>query len=226
MVGGINGLDMSKARSQEGPGRVIKQQRSRKTYEALVGAGFQLLHKNEFESITIADICRTAGYSVGAFYSRFESKNEFFEALVEQHIRDRVSAHERLLAIESPDALIDALIEDLVRYYWRRRGFWRAVLMRSAQDSKFFVPIQRHGRAFVSFVTERIESDVGRKLTDTERENLHFALHMVLAMINNRIVNRPRPSLIGQSSFVSNLTRAFRLVSGYDTLTGSKKRPA
>jgi AcrR family transcriptional regulator len=217
---------MPKQRSQEGPGRVIRQGRSRKTYKALVAAGFRLLQKNEFESITIADICRAAGYSVGAFYSRFDSKNEFFDALVEQHIRERASAHEQLLATESRDALIEAMIEDLVRYYWRRRGFWRAVLMRSAQDSKFFAPIQRHGRAFVSLVTERIESDVGRKLTDAERENLHFALHMVLAMINNRIVNRPRPSLIGQSSFVSRLTRAFRLVSDYDKLTGSKTRLA
>ncbi|MGD8340440.1 MAG: TetR/AcrR family transcriptional regulator [Gammaproteobacteria bacterium] len=200
------------------PGRTIKQERSRKTYAALVAAGFRLLQKNEFESLTIAGICDSAGYSVGAFYARFQSKDEFFKALVDQHIRDRVSAHEQLFASASRDDLIDTLIDDLVTYYWRRRGFWRAVLMRSAQDSEFFAPINRHGKSFVKFVTKRLQSDLGRSFTRTERENLKFALHMVLAMINNRIVNRPRPSLIGHSSFVHNLTRAFRLVSDHDNL--------
>lgn len=217
---------MTKVKLPVGPGRTIKQERSRKTFNALVSTGFKLLQKNEFESLTIAGICRSAGYSVGAFYARFKGKDEFFAALVEQHLRDRTSARGRLLVKASREALIDTLIDDLVTSYWRRRGFWRAVLMRSAHDAAFFAPISQHGRVWVEDVTERIQQDAGRDLTEVERENIRFALHMVLGMINNRIVNRPRPSLLGHSSFVRNLTRAFRLVSDYEALMVRPARPA
>lgn len=204
-----------------GPGRTISQERSRKTYEALVTSGFRLLEKREFESITIAELARAAGYSVGAFYARFESKDEFFEAMVAHHLRVRLRAHERLFATASRDDLIGAMIEDLVKYYWRHRRFWRAALLRSANDPDFWAPLNGAAGGFVASLTERIQRDAGRPLTEAEIENIRFAIHMVFGMVNNRIVNRPRPSLIGHSTFVENLTRAFRLVSDYDRLNGS-----
>lgn len=209
---------MTKPRSTTGPGRTIRQARSRKTYEALIRSGFKLLAKREFESISIADLAQAAGYSVGAFYARFQSKDEFFEAMVAHHLRERSDTRDRLLATASRDELVDVLIEDLVKYYWRRRRFWRAVLMRSAHDPPFWAPINRSAQEFVTLLTARIQSDAGRPLTETESANIRFAIHMALSMVNNRIVNRPRPSLIGHSTFVENVSRAFRLVSGYDDL--------
>jgi AcrR family transcriptional regulator len=203
------------------PGRTIRQERSRKTYEALVTTGFKLLEKREFESITIAEFSGAAGYSVGAFYSRFESKDEFFEAMVAHHLRVRLRAHERLFATASRETLVDSLIEDLVKYYWRHRRFWRAALVRSTTDPEFWAPLNEAATGFVASLLNRIERDSGRVLTESERDNIRFATHVVFGMVNNRIVNRPRPSLIGHSTFIENLTRAFRLVSGYDSLTGT-----
>lgn len=209
---------MAEAQSQDAPGRTIRQARSRKTYEAFIASGFRLLEKVEFEDITIAGLADAAGYSVGAFYARFESKDEFFAAMVAKHVDVRTRARDELLETASHDKLVGEWIEDLVRYYWKHRGFWRAVLMRSTNDPGFWAPIDRIGRDFVSLLTARIERDIGRDLTKTESTNVRFAIHMILSTVNNRIVNRPRPSLIGRSTFVQNLTRAFWLVSGYDSL--------
>jgi hypothetical protein len=68
------------------PGRAIKPDRGRKTYAALVETGFQLLESRDFESISIAELARSAGYSIGAFYARFDSKDEFFHALTARHL--------------------------------------------------------------------------------------------------------------------------------------------
>lgn len=201
-----------------GPGRTIRQERSQKTYDALVAAGFKLLEDSEFESITIAALAQEAGYSVGAFYARFESKDEFFEAMVAHHLRDRLNSNKQLLATVAPDRLPEALIEDLVKYYWRRRQFWRAALLRSTNDPEFWAPINEAAQTFLGILTGRIQSDLGRPLTESEGANVRFAIHLVLGVVNNRIVNRPRPSLIGESTFVANLTRAFRLVSDYEKL--------
>jgi AcrR family transcriptional regulator len=207
-----------------GPGRTIRQERSQKTYDALVAAGFKLLENSEFESITIAALAQEAGYSVGAFYARFESKDEYFEAMVAHHLRDRLSSNEQLLATVAPDRLPEALIEDLVKYYWQRRQFWRAALLRSTNDPDFWGPINAAAQSFLGLLTDRIQTDLGRPLEEAEDANIRFATHLVFGMVNNRIVNRPQPSLIGESNFVANLIRAFRLVSDYEQLSANPKR--
>ena len=67
----------------------IMQKRSKKTYDALIKTGFRLLKKREWDSITVAELSQSAGYSVGAFYTRFRSKDEFFDALVVHHFKIR-----------------------------------------------------------------------------------------------------------------------------------------
>ena len=56
---------------------------------------------------------------------------------------------------------------------------------------------------------------------------MSFAVQLALGTINNTIINRPGPIFMDQALFVENLSRAFRLVSGYDELVGTKpaKKP-
>ena len=204
-----------------GPGRAIRQRRGHKTYHALIATGFKLLEKQELEAITIAELAQAAGYSVGAFYSRFHSKDEFFEALIAQHLEERTRTRERLLATGSDATLVKVLMDDLVNYYWKRRRFWRAALMRSIRDPEFWEPIRQHGREFADSLIERIERSGNRELTEAECLNIRFAFQVTLGTINNTIINRPGPTFMGQAIFVENLARAFRLVSDYDNLIGA-----
>ncbi len=203
-------------------GRQLRQKRSRITYEALIAAGFRLLENSEFESVTIAELAQDAGYSVGAFYSRFHSKDEFFEAMIAHHLEERSMRRAELLENTPNNEWIDVLIADLVRYYWRRRRFWRAALIRSTHDPEFWKPIGAQAEFSFDAVTARIRKDARRPLTESERKNVRFAFQLVLAAVNNRIVNRPQPSAVGQAAFVKNLIRAFRLVSAYDELVPKK----
>jgi len=203
---------------QSGPGRAVRQERSRKTYEALIAAGFRLLESEEFESLTIAGIAEEAGYSVGAFYARFESKDEFFEAMVAHHLEERSIDRARLFADASRETLVGVVVESLVRYYWRRRRFWRAVLLRSTNDPEFWAPINRNRVEFIEQFTSRIQRDIRRKLNPEETSNLRFAIQMLLGIINNRMINRPDPGLSARSAFILNLKRAFVLVADYDRL--------
>jgi AcrR family transcriptional regulator len=215
---------MSNVRAPTGLGRAVRQKRSRKTYDALISTGFKLLEKREFEAITVAELVHAAGYSVGAFYSRFRSKDEFFEALVAHHLEERARAREVLLERSANDEWIAAHIDDLASYYWRRRRFWRAALVRTGHDPSFWAPIRRHAQVMYDVLVARIQRDAGRKLTKEECTNIRFAFQLVLSAVNNRIVNRPRPSFIGQADFIAYLVRAFRLVSEYDRLIRSSAK--
>lgn len=204
------------------PQERIRQKRSQKTYDALISTAFKLLEQREFDDISIAEISQKAGYSVGAFYSRFTSKDELFDAMVAQHVQDRTRTRERVLA-ETPDStLIEALIEEMVRYYWNRRRFWRAALFRSIRDPGFWEPLAKLGHELALLLIARIEERTERTLTHKERTNLQFAAHIALGTINNIIINRPGPTFMDENAFVDNLSRAFRLVSGYDELMAKR----
>lgn len=204
----------------------VRQKRSQKTYDALIGTTFKLLQQREFDEISIAELAQKAGYSVGAFYARFRSKDELFDALLAQHIEDRFASRSRIFAEATDETLVGELMEDLVDYYWARRRFWRAALIRSMKDPEFWEPVRRQGLEFGAWLIERIGARAGRALTEVEQANVRFALQLALGTINNTIINRPGPIFMEQVLFVEQLTRAFRLVSGYDTLTAAPRRGA
>ena len=214
---------MSEAPERVLPGRSIKQQRGRKTYDALVATGFELLEEKELEDITIAELAQKAGYSVGAFYARFRSKDEFFDAMIADHLDERRKTRRKQFADLPADVLIAKVIDDTVSYYWGRRRFWRAALIRSIREPDFWEPLRGLGHEFASSIIAHIAERAERKLTKSEQTNVRFALQLVLGTINNAIINRPGPILIGQKQFVESLVRAFKLVSEYDVLVGAAR---
>jgi AcrR family transcriptional regulator len=203
------------------PGRRIAQQRGRATYDSLVDTGFRLLEDREFDEITIADLAREAGYSVGAFYARFRSKDEILDAMVVRHLEQRSRARNQVLAGSRSETLIEQLVRDLATYYWKHRRFWRAALSRGLRDPKFWKPLRAQAGESADAVIGRITEMAGRPLTEDESTNIRFAFQFALGMINNSIVNRPGRVLPqGQRRFVESLARAVRLVSDYDRIVG------
>jgi AcrR family transcriptional regulator len=200
------------------PGLTIKQKRSKKTYDALITKCFQLLKKRDFDSITVADLSRSAGYSVGAFYTRFRSKDEFFDAMVTHHLVDRKAFLDYLFSTLHNDDLIDELIKDMVHYFWINQKFWRAALVRSMRDPEFWAPIRQSGHDLADKVVARLSEQANRPLTELEETNVRFAFQITLGTINNTIINRPGPIFMNQRLFVEKLTRAFRLVADYDNI--------
>src|SRR5690606_41050567 len=177
----------------------IKQKRGRKTSEALMSTGSNLRAYSEFESITTAGLRRPAGYSVGAFYARFRSKDEYFDALLAHHVAERRRVRERMFAEADGTDWVRDVIEEAVNYYWRRRRFWRAALMRSIHDSEFWQPVREQGHDFATLCVKQIEREAGRALTREEELHVRVALQGALGTINNTIINRPGPIFMGQA---------------------------
>jgi len=199
-------------------GNIIKQKRSRKTYDALVKAAFRLLKNRIMDTISIAELASAAGYSVGAFYARFNSKDVFLNALVEHHVKMRRATHVRFFSTVSDERLVEELVANVVANVSRNRGFWLSCLMRSVQDPGFWKPMRDlgHGLAgnFINHVSERL----GRQLTEKEEVNIRFAFQTVFGTLNNSVINQPGPFQIKDPEFTENLIRTFHLVSDYDSM--------
>jgi AcrR family transcriptional regulator len=204
--------------------RRIRQKRSQKTYDALIATAFKLLEQREFDEISIADLAQKAGYSVGAFYARFKSKDELFDAMLEQHIDDRRRTRARQFATASDSTLIRVLLEDTIQYYWARRRFWRAALFRSIRDEHFWAPIRKLSHELADALVARFSARAQRPLSEAEETNVRFAVQVTLGTVNNAIINRPGPIVLGHALFVENLIRAFHVVSGFDELVAGKSK--
>lgn len=196
----------------------IRQKRSQITYDALIDTCFELLREKEFDEISIADLAQKAGYSVGAFYARFNSKDELFDAMVRQHVENRREVRRRQFATASDDELLHELLDETVHYYWGRRRFWRAALIRSIREPEFWAPMRTLSHEFADALLARFAAMTGRALTSAQQANVRFAVQLSFGLINNTILNRPGPFFLEQNLFVENLVRAFKLVSGYDEL--------
>jgi AcrR family transcriptional regulator len=198
--------------------RRIRQKRGQLTYDALIQTCFSLLETKEFDEISIAELAGKAGYSVGAFYARFHSKDELFDAMVARHLENRRKTRRQQFSTAPDSNLIAELLGETVRYYWGRRHFWRAALIRSMRDPDFWTPIRRLSHEFADSLIGRVVARRGRALSSQEEANLRFAVQLTFGTINNTILNRPGPFFMDQDLFVGNLVRAFRLVSSYDEL--------
>jgi AcrR family transcriptional regulator len=190
-----------------------KQTRSRKTRDALIAAAWKLLEAQPWQVISINDIVKAAGCSVGAFYSRFTDKEALLEALAAKWIEERWGERERGFASLTPDADYAAhAILGTYQHLMRYQNFWRAALVKGASDSVFWEPFRASGLRTIELTMQCHERRLGRKLTADEVQRIRFAFQMANGAINNGIVNRPGPLLPGTREFEVELVRGFKAV--------------
>lgn len=194
-----------------------KQERSRKTRDALLAAGWKLLASRSWDEITVGDIVKAAGYSVGSFYTRFADKDAFFDGLAAEWIERSRARREAMYARLTPrHDFVAELILDSYRALLAHQHFWRAALVRGAASAAFWKPFRELGLQLIERALELRRLALGRELREDEARHLRFAFQMANGLINNSLVNRPGPIQPGTPEFESELVRGLKAVAGID----------
>jgi AcrR family transcriptional regulator len=90
--------------------RSRQAERTEATRRKLLAAAENIFARDGFEGARLEDIAAGAGYTRGAFYANFESKEDIFFALLEQWVRQRIdSAIAVLRRHENPSEKLSAL---------------------------------------------------------------------------------------------------------------------
>ncbi len=89
-----------------------KQARSEATLHRLLDAAEALISEKGVGDVSVPDIVRRAGSSVGGFYARFRDKDELLRALEERFLGEMTDLLDELAA---PDRWRGASIEEIVR---------------------------------------------------------------------------------------------------------------
>lgn len=116
-----------------------KQARSEETLRRLLNAAHELIIEKGHRAVSIPDIARRAGSSVGGFYARFRDKNELLRALEERHFLELSERVERLAdpvrwAGADTAAIVEAAVAELVAITREKRPIIAAFLANALED--------------------------------------------------------------------------------------------
>ena len=173
-----------------------QQARSRRSLDRVLDAVEDLLLRKEFDDISLAEIVRRAGVSIGSLYARFGSKDTLLDVLHERYEHERSAfLSEAFRAISANAPLTErakVLCETIVSLFRARRGVLRSLVLRhwrrSAQTNK-----RTLSRLDIVFAEASVLLLDAR--TEIRHENpeaaVRLGLSVVLATCRENIVLRP-----------------------------------
>jgi AcrR family transcriptional regulator len=175
-----------------------RQKRSRETTAALFEAGAAMLRTHSLAELSIDALCKKVGATVGAFYSRFESKDAYFNALIELAARDG----ELMLSDMSADApLTDAglaercqfLVTGIIGWIRKHEGVLRAALQHDDTRPDRWTTFKGLARATTARATPLLLPAMGKGREAAKTRGIAFGFQVVLGTLVNAILNDPGP---------------------------------
>ena len=203
------------------------QARSQQTLDRLLDATEALLDEQGLDKITVAEVVRRAGSSVGAFYARFADKEGLVRLVLERFTEQAIATTEAVLLPERwqgvpvADALETMLLFTL-KIVRERRQLIAALIVRSAQDPS----LTALGEQLHEHICERMRALVaarGDRFTHEDPDTaIHVAVGMVLSFVESRAIHHTERMTDERMA-----TEMARLIVGYlgvDTRTRNHKR--
>ncbi|MGH7785325.1 MAG: TetR/AcrR family transcriptional regulator [Candidatus Binatia bacterium] len=156
-----------------------KQARSERTLQRLLDAAEGLIKEKGHGAVSIPEIARRAGSSVGGFYARFRDKNELLRALEERHFIELVQRLDALAdasrwANASTADIVRAAVGELVTQTRERRQMIAAFLVRAIEDPV----IRAGGLRFRRNVEQRISALLLTRRAEMEHPDPALAIDL------------------------------------------------
>ncbi len=175
-----------------------RQKRSREMTAALLGAGAGMLRTRSLAELSIEALCTEVGATVGAFYSRFESKEAYFNALVELAARDGERRLSALTANGTPKdtglaELCRLLVGGIIGWIRNHEGVLRAALQHDDTRPDRWTTFKGLARASAASATPALLHAMGKGRADAKRRGIAFGFQVVLGTLINAILNDPGP---------------------------------
>lgn len=191
-----------------------RQRRSRETVAKLISAGHAMLNARSLDALSIEDLCVATDCTVGAFYSRFESKEAYFAAVQFVVCADRDTSLAAVVADArkgkwSVRRICAVLVGDLAAWYRSNQGVLRASLLHSRHGESAWSSIKQLGTKHKAVWVGLLGSHLPRSLPARERRlRILFAHQMVNGTLVHMLLNDPGPLTLADDATPDRLTAA------------------
>jgi AcrR family transcriptional regulator len=196
-----------------------RQARSRRTTERITAAALALLERKSFAQLSVAEIARKAGVSVGGFYARFPSKDallQYFDVTVVEGILERARREldDERLSRASAREVVDTYVTLAVRTFREHRQVLQQVALRSrtSRDPAFRERIRAANRFLHGRFRALLEQRRGEIGHPDPARSIDLGLTFVSATMREYVLFaefRPDFAPISDKHLVRELTDAF-----------------
>ncbi|HEV6955073.1 MAG TPA: helix-turn-helix domain-containing protein [Promicromonospora sp.] len=165
--------------------------RRERTRERLLDAAYAVFAQHGIHGASIEAVCEAAGFTRGAFYSNFSSKEELFLALAERAMRRQLGALEEITrnlepevvrcGAVNPDAIstiLSVMVPDAgdARQWALMRAELELLAMRDPEVGRPFLAQEEMIRTELGGAIERILDDFGLRFTIDQRTAVDLLL--------------------------------------------------
>ena len=192
-----------------------RQKRSRETTLALLRAGAAMLRTRSLAELSIEALCTEVGATVGAFYSRFESKETYFNALMALATRD---GEQRLAGIRPPspdtglDKLCHIIVSGIIAWMRHHEGVLRAALQHDDTRPEKWTPFKALAQATTTRATSLLLPAMGKGRKAAKTGAIAFGFQVVLGTLVNAILNDPGPLSLSSKEMETRLAGCLLLL--------------
>ena len=192
-----------------------RQKRSRETTLALLRAGADMLRTRSLAELSIEALCTEVGATVGAFYSRFESKEAYFNALMALAARN---GEQRLADMRRPspdtdlDKLCHIIVSGIIAWMRNHEGVLRAALQHDDTRPDKWTPFKALAKATTTRATPLLLPAMGKGRNAAKTRTIAFGFQVVLGTLVNAILNDPGPLSLGSKEMETRLARCLLLL--------------
>jgi AcrR family transcriptional regulator len=143
-------------------GRLTRTESRQRTREALVIAAMEVFARDGYAGASVDRIAEQAGYTIGALYSNFATKEKLFLAAFERHCGDDLAALTALVeATSSTDELMQAVTARFATLDARHQQWWQLwaelwlYAQRHPEGAKRLTAVQDETRAVIARALRR-----------------------------------------------------------------------
>jgi AcrR family transcriptional regulator len=197
------------------------RRRRAETVERLLDAALETFAEIGFAAASVEDICRRGGFTRGAFYSSFRTKDELFGALFTRETgRNLARAEQHLAGIEQEPDPVAAAVERCLSTF-RADRTWVLVhteyRLHAARHPEAAVALREHSAALHTRLAALIETSAERAgvrlaLPAGELARIVVALHdgVVITEIPEEVPDAPGTSDLERTALLLLLSAAAR----------------
>ncbi len=200
--------------------RPADQKRSRVLQDKFAAAGREVLLHMRLDDLSIPVLAKSAGSSVGGFYSRFESKEAFFEFLRFQMLKEHMTLYDEHLDPERfigktrgdvSSAFVDVM---LIVFTGPCRGILREAYSAIPDRPENWEPMKERGRLLRQMILALFAPLVDRR--EGLEERVSIAVQFLFSALNNEMMN---PNL---AFGVEDPKFRFYLISAFDAVVAGE----
>jgi TetR/AcrR family fatty acid metabolism transcriptional regulator len=188
-----------------------KRRRGEDTRQLLLEAALHVFAEHGYERATIDEIVREAGFSKGAFYVHFESKEDLFWAMLEERLQQQQDAFRQDLLPGVPLADNIRIVLNGIFGLHTRDPLWSALFMEfaahAARNEKVRQKIAAMYNSWRTFAVEALER--AREAGTVRRDlDFEFAASVVIAAVEGMVQQaRLAPEAVRLDQMIDPLSR-------------------